>query len=309
MLDGSPNEGTVLTLTHWPGYGVPPSLAADLSAEIVFNYLEHPIDHPPADIVTSDHFDQDGLACIYSMVEAETALENRDLLIDLARAGDFAVFNDRRAARASMALSRMAEMGDNGDYSEFTAMLYTKAMEIVVPLLQDPEPFRSLWAEEDEAMRASEAAITDGKVVIVERDDVDLAVVTISPDFVSPGGHRFGGQRFEGIHPMALHAATQCMRLLLIQGQNYRYVDRYESWIQYRSRAIPPRVDLRPLSEVLTAMERRHEVWNASGPGSLTPELTHSGESTIEPDVLIDLVSVYLRSQPPAWDPFSAERS
>ena len=36
VVDGSPNEGTVLTLTHWPGITQPAGLAADLSAQMAF---------------------------------------------------------------------------------------------------------------------------------------------------------------------------------------------------------------------------------------------------------------------------------
>lgn len=306
VVDGSPNEGTVLTLSHWPGYAIPSTLAGDTSTEIVFNYLKNPIEHPPADLVTSDHFDQDGLASIFVMLEPEEAWANQDLLIGLARAGDFATFTDRRAARASMVLSRMAERDMTTDYSRFTEELYLETLPIVVPLLKDPAPYRHLWADEDEQLAASEAAIADGSITIVEHHDLDLAVVTIPTEFESGGGHRFAGQWFDGVHPMALHNTTDCYRVLVVRGRRYRYTDRYETWIQYWRRRPLPRVDLRPLSELLTSIERRSEVWTATGPGSLTAELTHTGESSIPTDQLVGLVSRHLRSQPPAWDPYSA---
>ncbi len=307
VVDGSPNERTVLTLSHWPGYPVPASIAADLSTEIAFNFLNSPIDHPPATVVTSDHFDQDGLASIYVMVEPETALANRDLLIGLARAGDFATYTNRRAARASMVLSRLAEREMSAEYSQHTEELYKETLPIVVPMLNDPEPYRDLWADEDTRLSESEEAVATGLVTIAEHDDLDLAVIDIPSDFEARSGHRFGGQRFEGLHPMAIHNATDCFRLLLVHGRRFRYVDRYETWIQYRSRRPRPRVDLRPLSELLTSIERRSEVWTATGPGSLTPQLSHTGESSIPAGQLVGLVSRHLRSQPPAWDPYSAD--
>lgn len=305
VVDGSPNERTILTLSHWPGYPVPPSIAADLSTEIAFNFLDTPIDHPPAEVVTSDHFDQDGLASIYVMLEPEEARANRDLLIDLARAGDFATFTDRRAARASMVLSRLAEREMTTDYSRFTEQLYRETLPIVVPLLNDPEPFRDMWGDEDAELAAAETAVANGSITIVEHHDLDLAVINIPPRFRSQGGHRFAGQRFDGVHPMALHNTTDCFRLLVVQGRRYRYTDRYETWVQYRRRRPIPRVDLRPLSELLTSIERRSEAWTATGPGSLTAELTHTGESSIPAKQLVGLVSRHLRSQPPAWDPYS----
>lgn len=37
VVDGSPNHGTVLTLTHWPGYPQPPGFHFDLSAQMAFH--------------------------------------------------------------------------------------------------------------------------------------------------------------------------------------------------------------------------------------------------------------------------------
>ena len=70
-LDGSPNEGTVLTLTHWPGFPQPEGFHFDLSAEMAFHHLDAPIDHPPAEIVTNNHFDQDGLVGMHALVNPE----------------------------------------------------------------------------------------------------------------------------------------------------------------------------------------------------------------------------------------------
>src|SRR5881394_2281888 len=39
VVDGSPNESTRLTLTHWPGHRAPDGFADDLSAQMAFRYL------------------------------------------------------------------------------------------------------------------------------------------------------------------------------------------------------------------------------------------------------------------------------
>ena len=163
VVDGSANDATVVTLSHWPGAPTPPDLLRDLSAEIAFAYLGEPCDHPPADVVTNNHFDQDGLVSIFTLVEPERALAHRELLIDLAAAGDFATYRDRRAARASMVLSRLAEQQPTDmSYDAFTAQLYTGLLPRVVDLVTDVDAHRDLWAEEDEQLTASEAAIAGG---------------------------------------------------------------------------------------------------------------------------------------------------
>ena len=144
----------------------------------------------------------------------------------------------------------------------------------------------AICGEEDAQLTASEDLITRGIVTIEEIPDLDLAVVTIPDDTSDLGGHRFAGMSFESIHPMALHNATGCFRLLVIHGRRYQFVDRYETWVQYRSRRPLPRVDMRPLAERLTAQETGAESWTASAPGSLTPILRVEGESSIEPDVV-----------------------
>jgi hypothetical protein len=73
VVDGSPNDATVLTLTHWPGFPQPEGFQFDLSAEMAFHYLDAPIDHRPADLVTNNHFDQDGLVGLHALINPELA--------------------------------------------------------------------------------------------------------------------------------------------------------------------------------------------------------------------------------------------
>jgi hypothetical protein len=312
VVDGSPNDGTVLTLTHWPGFPQPAGFQFDLSAEMAFHYLVAPIDHPPAEIVTNNHFDQDGLVGLHALVDPELSLRHRQLLIDVAEAGDFATFRDRRAARASMVIDGYADaerspIADRlvGSYDAQCVVLYEATLPLLVSIAVDGDRFRDLWADEDDDLTASEKAIADEVVTIEEIPLLDLAVVTIPDREASRSGHRFAGESFDGVHPMALHNATGCFRLLMIHGRRYQVVDRYETWVQYRSRRTLPRVDMRPLAERLT--EGDSATWTASAPGSLTPTLRVDGESSLGPDVVREMVVVHLRTGTPAWDPYSAE--
>ena len=316
VMDGSPNEGTVLTLTHWPGYPQPDGFHFDLSAEMAFHHLDAPIDHPPADAVTNNHFDQDGLVGIHALVHPEGSLEHRELLIAVAEAGDFATFRDRRAARASMIIDAYADAERSpiasslvGSYDEQCVVLYSETLPMLVSIATDSDRYRDLWADEDAQLSGSETALNVGVVTIEELSDIDLAIVTIPDNETSRGGHRFAGMSFESIHPMALHNATGCFRLLVIHGRRYQFVDRYETWVQYRSRRPLPRVDMRPLAEQLTAHESGAEKWSASAPGSLTPIMRVDGESSTGPDVLSAMVVAHLRTSPPAWDPYARSKN
>lgn len=312
VVDGSPNDGTVLTLTHWPGFPQPDGFHFDLSAQMAFHYLDEQIDHPPAEVVTNNHFDQDGLVGIHALVSPELSLAHRELLIDVASAGDFATFRDRRAARVSMTLDAFADIERSpiasalvGSYDEQCVALYEETIPLLVSMATDIDRYRDLWADEDAELTASESALCEGIVTIGEVPDIDLAIVTIPDSEASRGGHRFAGMSFDSIHPMALHNATGCLRLLVVHGRRYQFVDRYETWVQYRSRLPRPRVDMRPLADRLMESERGSARWSASAPGSLTPTLRVEGESSLEPEVMCEMVVTHLRSSPPAWDPYS----
>lgn len=318
-VDGAPNTNTVLCLTHWPGVAQPPGYGEDLSAQMVFRYLDEPIDHRPADVVTCDHFDQDGLVSLFALVDPDRALEHRDLLIDLARAGDFGVYRDRRAARASMTLWAYAasehsplarplaelEAGDGYD------LLFVETLPLVLDMLLDGERFEQLWADEDRDLAASEDAVASGAVTIEERTDLDLATVTVPADLDPLRGHRFGaGAMTDGpLHPMAVNNASTCLRRLVVHGRHYRYIDRYESWVQYRSRRPLPRVDLRPLAEELTAREAGDTTWRATAPGALVAQLESGAgggaESSLDPDTVGELLANHLTNGEPAWDPYT----
>lgn len=304
VVDGSPNESTVLTLTHWPGIVQPPGLAADLSAEMAFRYLDAPPAHPPAQAVTNNHFDQDGLVSAFALVHPDSAMDHRELLIDLARAGDFGSYHDRRAARASMAVSRIAE-GPFEDYDEFCARCYAEALPLVLPMLLHEARFREHWADEDDELDRSERALAGGTIVLTEHPDLDFAVATASAEWHPARGHRFGGREYLGVHPMALNNATACVRLLLAHEHTYRYTDRYETWVQYASRPLPPRRDLRPLADELTAIEASGAVWTSDPPGELTPTLTHTDESSLDIETVVAAIARHLRGAPPAWDPYA----
>ena len=104
---------------------------------------------------------------------------------------------------------------------------------------------------------------------IAEQPELDLAVITIDDREPMRRGHRFGGDSFEGLHPMAIHNATGRFRLLVVHGRRYRYVDRYETWVQYRSRPVLARVDMRPLATRSDrARNRRRRLGEAAIPAA-----------------------------------------
>jgi hypothetical protein len=312
VVDGSPNEQTVSTLTHWPGIPQPDWAKAeqtDLSAQMAFELVRRGI-AVGADVVTNNHFDQDGLVSVLTLVEPELALAHEALLTDVAAAGDFATYRDRRAARASMVISAFADQARSpiaaqlvGPYDDQCARLYDEMLGRLLALVLDPTASRDLWGDEDDHLARSEAAIARGTVTVDEHRELDLAVVSVGDAGLLGHAHRFAANDHGGVHPMAIHNATSCVRILQECDRQYTYTDRYETWVQYRSRRLPRRVDLRPLAERLTASDP-DATWTASSPSALTPQLTSNGESALGPAAVFDDLRRHLLTSPPAWDPY-----
>jgi hypothetical protein len=311
VLDGSPAPGTVLTVTHWPGYPPPAGIEDDLSAQMAFRLLERPDLVPDeAEAVSNNHFDQDGLVSIYALVAPDDAVRRRGFLEAVAAAGDFALCRDRDAARVSMLLATLA--GGDGlpaDYTECTGVLYGDVLGRLPELCDHIGRHRDLWGEEDATLDASDAAFEDGRATIDERPDVDLAVVTVAEDAPESGGHRFGGDWVTGLHPMAVNTRTERVTLARLRGRRYDVELRYEGWVQLRSRPVRRRRDLAPLAARLQGEETGDAVWSATPVSGILPRLRlgDGQESSIAPGRFVELLTDHLRTAPPAWGPFAPQ--
>jgi hypothetical protein len=313
VVDGAANDHTVLSLSHWPHSGTPAELAADLSAQIVLRYLDRPELHVSADVVSNNHFDEDGLVGVWAMVNPEEAQRRRDLLVDIAAAGDFGTFRDRRAARAAFTISAYADPDQSPlgagvfalAYPELVWALFDELLPRLGDICDRVDDYRALWEAEDALLAESEAAIASGAATLEELPALDLAVVTIPDELDGRRVHRFTQRRTEAIHPMAVHNATDCLRVLVVQGRRCRFHYRYESWVQYVSRKPLPRVDLTPLATRLSELER-HGRWQTDGVDEITPvlQLVEGEETSIDITTFRAELERHLADAPPAWNPY-----
>ena len=269
-----------------------------------------------AEVVTSDHFDEDGLASLFFVVEPEAALAHVGSLVGIARAGDFDVLDTVEAGRAVWALHALADperspfspgAGERGaPPADWSSLVYAELLGRIVELIEHLDRFRQWWAEEDTSYRAGLAALSHGDLHIEEHPDLDLAVVRASAQLVPDRFARIGHAGVLPVHPAVLHSATPATRVLVARGRSYCYYDRYETWVRYVSRRLPLRRDLEPLAVQLSGEERRGPRWEADSPGTLVPVLRPQGdaESSIPLDRLVELVRGHLESAPGAWAPF-----
>jgi hypothetical protein len=279
IVDGAAQQATVLTLSHWPRNTTPAALKADLSAQIVFHYLQSPTHHVDVPAVSNNHFDEDGLVSLYSILNPDQAIQLRAFLIDVAAAGDFGTYRNREAARVLFVLGAFADAERSPldrnifkqSYPEQTASLYHELLPRLPEFYSNIESFRELWQQEDQTLTACEHAIRDGLIGIEEHADLDLAIVTLP-------------QQISEYHPLALHNATNCFRILTIAGKKYEMKYRYETWVQYMSRRPLPRVDLTPLAEQLS--EEDGAQWQFDGVNEIVPRLYRNDgqESRLSPE-------------------------
>jgi Family of unknown function (DUF6687) len=274
VVDGVPVEGTALSLSHRPGGGCPANLADDTSALIVDRYLREGAGGEAVDAVTNDHYDEDGLFGIWLLLEAppEDSPE-RALAIEASEAGDFKTWRDPWAPRVAIAAMGMAErhltpLPEVGRILARSAgrdpagELYRAVLPHTRRLLTDPERYRMVWGDEWSVVEADMALLDAGGATIEEEPAADLAVVrTPRP-----------------LHPMALYPRTRCTRVLTATPDGVLVVQhRYETWVEYASRPLAPRVDLAPLAARLQEREERPGRWVWDGADAIMPRLWLSG--------------------------------
>ncbi len=312
VVDGSPTASTRLTLSHWPGSPTPTEVLDDLSAQIAFHALDRPELLEGIEVVSNNHFDQDGLMSAYALLEPHAATARRRQVIDVASAGDFATFHDRDSMRIAMALaahddpdrSPLGPAAFGQGYEELCATLYEELLPRCTEMIDHPDRLRALWADEDAHLTESLAALDSGEVRLHEDPALDLAVCEVPAWWAERAATRFTVARTAALHPAALPNRTDCMRLLVSHDGLHRVECRYETWVMYRSRPLMPRPDLRPLAEHLDQVEGR-ATWHAGPPGGLTPVLEpRQGTSLTFAEFTAEL-RTYLATAPAAWDPLA----
>lgn len=312
VVDGAAQQDTVLTLSHWPGSGSPPEFRADTSAEIVCNYLATPGASkqyaPKVRAVSNNHFDADGLCSVWAMVHPKKALARRDLLVDVATAGDFSNYRRPQAAKVVFTIRSYADPKTSPEADKLTgdddtgSARYQALLPLLEGFMDDTDDYAPWWDTEWSAMLKSKTSMVMGQVELREVPHVDLAVA----------------QTPETLHPMVLYRNTERLRVLTaLPGGYYCLRYRYETWVQFASRPVMPRVDLTPLLPRLQELEQGEGQWSFDGNPSTTPALQPLGPdgqptpSSLSLETLLDeLVDYYEREQNnPAlqWNPYRTE--
>lgn len=318
MVDGAAKDGTLITLSHWPKSGTPENLKADSSTDIVFRYLDTETMHVPTTIVTGDHFDEDASMGIFALLDPQFAQEHKDVICDVAMAGDFSTFQDRRAMRIAATIAVLCDPAasplDKGifdkNYDDMCAELFREVLPRVKPIIEHTDAFEELWKTEDDFLTRSNEALTTGAIALREYPDVSLCVVSVAEDQRTDAENardKLGALPF---HRSSVYNNTECDRILTIMGNRYTFIYRYESWVQYISAPPMPRVDLGLFAGQLNEREMNDAFWSFDGVEQISPAMSlkdRSGsetDSSLPPDEMVDRLVEFLEGAEAAWDPY-----
>lgn len=304
-LDGRPNvvvdaratDGTLLALSHHPGAGSPARVRADTSTAIVDRFLDLPGDgRQSADVVlTNDHYDEDGLFGLWLLMDQPGHDDpTRSLACAAAAAGDFATWSRPEAAWCAITVMALAEAPTTPLPGVRRALrralgtdpagaLYAEVLPRVRRVLEDPERFAELWQPRWRRVTRDLARLDAGTVSLEEDAAADLAIVEADGP----------------IDDLALMSRTAMSRILTIGagGATLRY--RYETWVDFASRPLPPRLPLGPLTERL-ATDDAGNGWRCDDETAPRPRLWSCGPdgrpapSSREPAAIRAIIADYL---------------
>jgi|GEM_PF-304845 len=274
VVDGASPGQPVLELSHWPGCATPRALADVTAAGIVDRYLRARPGGPPVHVVSDNHYDVDGVIAAWMLLTrpAEDAPARR-LAREAGEAGDFGTWRDPRALQAALALAALAERGTSplaavraalapGATRDPAGALHEAVLPRVGRVLDDPERFRGMWGPAWEAIAADAALVDAGDVRIDEDPALDLAVVRAP----------------RPLRPQAVYPRTAMSRVLACTDDGVIVlVQRYETWVAFSARPLPPRADLAPALPALQAAETRAGRWHFEGLAQSTPRLLLRG--------------------------------
>ncbi len=305
------------TLSHWPGTPTSEALWHDVSAGIVMAALaRHEL---PADVeaVSVDHYDADGVVALALLCVEGLAADHGSFLVEAAQVGDFDVVTRRDAAVVAFAVQALGDVEraavvlgvdrPDAEVADATAWAATEALRILPGLVDDPERYRALWADEAAAFDASCGAVSEGWASIEERPEHDLAIVRVDVTHPDAPKAAWGGAP---LHRAALHSATPRLRVATIAGGGVEVRYRYESWVRLQSRRPRRRVDLSAVAAELTRSEASGGCWVFDGAGAITGalHLAPGTRTTLDPEHVVDEVGRALEvldAGPPAWDPYA----
>jgi hypothetical protein len=188
VVDGN-KCGVGIQLSHWPGNTTPAQLKADLSLDIVLQFLASPAawSHLSDQVlVTNDHYDTDGLLAIWALLNPREALEHIPALQAAAEAGDFYEFTSPQAVQFDLIVRAFESLERSPVAAQIASIPEAQRWQIAIEallsempgLLYEPQRYRHLWEENYRRLLEKIARLQNGSVEVREWPAEHLSVLS-----------------------------------------------------------------------------------------------------------------------------------
>ncbi|KAA3599309.1 MAG: hypothetical protein DWQ06_10355 [Calditrichaeota bacterium] len=175
FVDGSPEvfrEGKDIELSHWLPNRTPKKFKADTSTEICLNFASNPLSGN-WDLVVNNHIDVDGILSVFTILHNETALQNREILVQAAEMGDFSSYGKTEAQILFQGLTLKMLEGKSKNLDVFKN--YKKCLEEVFLLLDG-----KITSEIEEGISALKKSVSKIEKSEIERKVFNQRFVSYS---------------------------------------------------------------------------------------------------------------------------------
>ena len=266
-------DGTVpnsVHFSHWNGNKTPSELKADTSTEIALNLVASPNKSSLTrgiELVTNNHFDTDGVLSVWTVLNGESALKYRDLLIAAAEAGDFCEYSSKAGICVSLAIQGNDQAFPNEatisplaqSVAKETVTDDARAYELVLPqvesLLSNPASFEPLWRDGWNRISAAMHSFESAKSRVEELGGTGVTLITLAQDLFGDNGFNPTSH----LVPFTAIANFAKGELFVVSmpannGWCYRIDYPYYSWAET---VVRPRVERRDLKKVVESLNRR----------------------------------------------------
>ena len=300
----APNSGH---LSHWKGNNTPNSLKADTATEIALKYNADP--HraslfPYANIITSNHFDVDGLLAVFTLLYPEKAAPAASQWIATAEAAAFASFSSEEGVQNHLLIlglvsdqSPLRSLFRRRDEPK-EALYYKELLPLLPDLFKKKNDYRHLWRESFDHIIASMTLFERGAIGLEEYEEERLTIIL---NDVPPARE-------------AIDAYCKGDLFLLIEdrkqregGYRYELAYRYYAWAETVRRPAISQIEMEGLAHGLNQLESSSsKKWRVDPPRlPLTTALRFGTDdrrgrgtiSTLPPQTVIPLVLTHLQKR------------
>ncbi|WP_187263328.1 DUF6687 family protein [Pontibacter beigongshangensis] len=268
-----------LVLSHWRGAPTPAEVRDNTSAAMVLHALRLNLPGLELPYVTANHFDIDGFVGVWSLLHPELALQNEEVLRQMALIGDFRELdlNHPLAGEALKLVCWINAREKELFYPPFGAEQLPESEVTLCPkkfayflrefgrVLQDPDWEKAAWEEEVGEVLLGYRDMYTPEAKITRHPAIGLIVLELP----------------EPLHYYALFSRTQGFDIVLTCYSDNRYEleYKYTTWVDLSSRPTLPRLNLAPLAARLNALEKSGRTWTGDAITETGPLLRLDGEA------------------------------